>query len=136
MKPLLPLAVLLAVMIAGCSKSDPKPDPYAKYRDVQLKRGMKIADIKQQFGEPDRYLDWWSDTPDDNESSRYGISHPSNKSSDEPSSETPYHVEELGYGAFGAHSQDRGHITKHRLSMWFVDGELYSWMKSTPIDRE
>lgn len=130
MKPLLPLAVLLAVMIAGCSK--PAPDPYAKYREAQLKRGMKLADIKQQFGEPDRYLDWRSDTPDDNESSRYGrsrIPYPQ-------SPKAPYHVEELGYGAFGAHNQQLGHITKHRLSMWFVDGELYSWEKSTPIDRE
>ena len=49
MKPLLPLAVLLAVMIAGCCKSD----PYAKYSDAQLKRGMKIDDIKRRFGEPD-----------------------------------------------------------------------------------
>ena len=101
MKPLLPLAVLLAVMIAGCSKSD----PYAKYRDAQLKRGMKIADIKQQFGEPDSFREWSS-------------------------------VEELNYGAFGAHDQKKGHITKHRLSMTFVDGELEDWKKSTPIDRE
>ncbi len=122
MKPLLPLAVLLAVMIAGCSK----PDPYAKYRDVQLKREMKIADIKQQFGEPDSFDDWWNKDPD---TSRYsGMS--------QRSSEYPNHVQELNYGAFGAHDQKRGHITKHRLSMTFVDGELYEWEKSTPIDRE
>ena len=101
MKPLLPLAVLLAVMFAGCSK----PDPYAKYRDVQLKRGMKIADIKQQFGEPDSFREWSSG-------------------------------EELNYGAFGAHDQKKGHITKHRLSMTFAKGVLVDWEKSAPIERE
>ena len=121
MKPLLPLAVLLAVMIAGCGKSD----PYAKYRDVQLKRGMKIADIKQQFGEPDSFDDWWNKDPDDK--SYY---------SDQQSPEYPHHVQKLNYGAFGAHSQTRGHTTKHRLSMTFVDGELYTWKKSTPIGRD
>ncbi len=125
MKPLLPLAVLLAVMIAGCSKSD----SYAKYRDVQLKRGMKIADIKQQFGEPDSFNDWWN--KDFDSYSSYGDS-----SYRQQSPEHPYHVEELNYGAFGAHDQKRGHITKHRLSMTFVDGELHDWNKSTPIDRE
>ena len=133
MKPLLPLVVLMAVGIAGCSKTEPKPDPYAKYRDAQLTRGMTIANIKQQFGEPDRYLDWWNKTPDDNRSSFYGRSR---IDSYNQSPEAPYHVEELGYGAFGAHSQTKGHITKHRLSMWFVDGALYSWEKSTPVDRE
>ncbi len=122
MKPLLPLAVLLAVMIAGCSKSD----PYAKYRDVQLKRGMKIADIQQQFGEPDSFDEWWNKAPDE---IRY-------YSSSKQSAEHPYHLEELNYGAFGAYDQKIGHITKHRLSMTFVDGELYEWEKSTPIDRE
>ena len=61
MKPLLPLAVLLAVMIAGCGRSDRKSDPIAKYRDAQLKCRMQIADIKQQFGEPDSYEDWWNE---------------------------------------------------------------------------
>ena len=130
MKPLLPLAVLLAVGIAGCSK--PAPDPYAKYRDVQLKRGMRIADIKQEFGQPDGYSDWWNDGPDDNGRSRGG----SRKGSLHKSQEYSHYVEELGYGGFGAHSQKSGHITKHRLSMWFVDGELYSWEKSNPINRE
>ena len=123
MKPLLPLAVLLAVMIAGCSKSD----PYAKYRDAQLKRGMKIADIKQQFGEPDSFAEWWNKTPD-----LYRGFQPSFSS--KQSLEHPYQVEELDYGAFGAHDQKKGHITKYRLSMSFVDGELRNWEKSTPID--
>ena len=122
MKPLLPLAVLLAVLIAGCSK--PTPDPYAKYRDVQLKRGMKIADIKQQFGEPDRYDDYWTNARDDSGYSK------------QRSSKCPNHSETLGYGAFGAHSPKKGHITKHRLSLTCVDGELYTWEKSTPINRE
>lgn len=124
MKPLLPLAVMLAVMFAGCSKSD----PYAQYRDAQLKLGMKIADIKQQFGEPDSFVEWWNKDPDG-----YRVMH-SFKS--KQSLEHPYHVEELNYGAFGAHDQKKGHITLHRLSMTFVDGELYKWKKSTPIDRE
>lgn len=112
MKPLLPIAVLLAVMFAGCSKSD----PYAQYRDAQLKRGMKIADIKQQFGEPDSFREW--------------------DSSSTQSAVHPYHREELNYGAFGTHDQKKGHVTKYRLSMTFVDGELEDWKKSTPIDRE
>ena len=122
MKPLLPLAVLLAVMFAGCSKSD----PYAQYRDAQLKLGMKIADIKQQFGEPDSFDEWWNKEPD-------GSRWYSSKNQHFPES---HHVQELNFGAFGAHDQKKGHITKHRLSMTFVDGELYNWEKSTPIDKE
>ena len=131
MKPLLPLAVLLAVVIAGCSK--PAPDPYAKYREAQLTRGMKIADIKQQFGEPDSYRDWWNKDPDDNQSYSRD-NRPLRRYQRSP--EYPHHIEELGYGAFGAHSQTKGHITKHRLSMTFVDGKLYTWEKSTPTDRD
>ena len=127
MKPLLPLAVLLAVMFAGCSKSD----PYAQYRDAQLKRGMKIADIKQQFGEPDSFREWDS-------SSTQSAVHPyqPHDSSITFAPATTKRHEELNYGAFGAHDQKRGHVTKHRLSMTFVDGELYTWEKSTPIDGE
>ena len=132
MKTLLPLAVLLAFTIAGCSKTepkpDPKPDPYAKYRGAQVTVGMKIADIKQQFGEPDSFDDWWNKDPNGEE--HYGWDY------SQESPERPHHVEKLNYGAFGAHSQTRGHITKHRLSMTFVDGKLYSWEKSTPVDRE
>ena len=132
MKPLLPLAVLLAVAIAGCSKSAPEPDPYAKYRDAQLTVGMKIADIKQQFGQPDMYESGWSG------------SRGSSISSDVPSKELyggtvldyPYRIENLGYGAFGVSGGYGGHTTKHHLSMTFVDGELYKWEKSTPGDRE
>ena len=132
MKPLLPLAVLLAVMFAGCSKSD----PYAQYRDAQLKRGMKIADIKQQFGEPDSFREWWNKTPDLS-NGFHDLSRGFQPSfSSKQSLEHPYHVEELDYGAFGAHDQKKGHITKYRLSMSFVDGELHNWEKSTPIDRE
>ena len=131
MKPLLPLAVLLAVAIAGCSKSDPKPDPYAKYRDAQLTVGMKIANIKQQSGEPDMYESGWSH------------SRGSRISSDTPTKELyggtvinyPYRIENLGYGAFGV-DRMRDHTTKYRLSMTFVDGESYKWEKSTPGDRE
>jgi hypothetical protein len=131
MKPLPLLAVLLAVMIAGCSKSD----PYAKYRDVQLKRGMKIADIKQQFGEPDRFDEWWNKYPSVTKFIDPKNSYLPNHSNQQ-SPEYPHHVQELNFGAFGAHDQKKGHITKHRLSMTFVDGELYEWEKSTPIDRE
>ena len=131
MKPLLPLAVLLAVGIAGCSKSD----PYAKYREAQLKRGMKIADIKQQFGEPDSFENWWNE--DATNSRRYVDFTSDDVSwSHQESPKFPYHVEVLDYGAFGAHNQTKGHITKHRLSMAFVDGELYTWEKSTPSNRE
>jgi hypothetical protein len=136
MKPLLPLAVLLAVGIGGCSKSDPKPDPkpdlYAKYRDVQLTVGMKIADIKQQFGEPDMYESGWSH------------SRGSYISSDVPSKELyggivldcPYRIENLGYRAFGVNRMYGDPATKYYLSMTFVDGELYKWEKSTPGDKE
>lgn len=121
MRSLLPLAVLLSVMIAGCSKSD----PYAKYRDVQLKRGMKIADIKQQFGELDSFDDFWFEP---------GV--PLDYRSSEQSPEHTKHYQDLNYGAFGAHDQKKGHITKHRLSMTFVDGELRNWNKSTPVGSE
>ena len=129
MKPLLPLAVLLAVMIAGCGKTEPKPDPYAKYRDVQLKRGMGIGYIKQVFGEPDTFDEWWSETPDDDRTYARTFSR-------RRDSEHPHHVEELNYGAFGAHSQKSGHITRHRLKMTFVNDRLCTWYKSTPGDRE
>ena len=83
MKPLLPLAASLAVTIAGCSK----PAPYAKYRDVQLKRGMKIADIKQRFGEPDSFDEWWSKNLDvDKHYEEYA---------DQQSPTYPRHVQEL-----------------------------------------
>ena len=132
MKPLLPLAVLLAVGIAGCSKSDPKPDPkpdaYAKFRDAQLTVGMKIADIKKQFGQPDMYESGWSN------------SRGSHISSDAPSKELyggtildySYRIENLGYGAYRATE----YSTEHHLSMTFVDGELYEWEKSPEGDRE
>lgn len=116
------LAVLMVVGIAGCSKSD----PYAKYRDAQLKQGMTIAEIKQQFGEPDSFGDYWRDGLDETR----GFSSPN------PGPEYPYHFEVLNYGAFGAHHQKLGHITKHRLSLTFVNGELREWSKSTPIDGE
>lgn len=132
MKPLLPLAVLLAVAIAGCSKSDPN----AKYRDAQLKRGIKIADIKEQFGEPDMYDDWWNKDPDNVKSTNYDYDESYSEWSLQQSPENPHHVEELNYGAFGTHSPKKGHITKHRLSVTFVDGELYTWEKSTPSNRE
>ena len=121
MKLLPPLAVLLAVGIAGCSKSD----PFAKYRDVQLTVGMKLADIKQQFGEPDSFDECWNEDPEP----RFFSGHPRQESPG-----YPYHIQELNYGAFGAHDQKTGHITKHRLSMTFVDGKLCDWEKSTPID--
>lgn len=100
MKLLPLLAVLLSVGIAGCS------DPHAKYRDAQLTVGMTIAEIKQQFGEPDSFI-----APDGNE-------------------------QMLRYGAFGAHDQKRGHVTRYRLSLTFVDGKLIDWDKSTPINGE
>jgi len=140
----LPLAVLLAVMFAGCSKSA----PYAQYRDAELKSGMKIADIKQQFGEPDSFVEWWNKDPDGSRFMSY---------SSKQSVEYPHHVEELNYEAFGAHDQKKGRITSDAdrdnlanyvfgahdqkkghitLSITFVDGELYGWKKSTVIDME
>ena len=136
MKQILPLGAVLVVGIAigipigipigiaVCSKSD--PDPYAKYRDVQLKRGMKIADLKQQFGEPDRFEEYWIDDLD-----LVGY-----RQSRQQSPAYPYHVQQLNYGLFGAHSQESGHVTHYRLYMTFVDGELYNWNKSAPVGRD
>ena len=118
---MLPL-VLFVVGVAGCS-------PYAKYRDVQLTVGMNVADIKQHFGEPDSYNDRWNKYPQ--ASVDYGSDH-----SNKQSSEHTHHVEELGYGPFGAHSQKVGHVTKYRLSMTFVDGRLQKWVKSAPSNSE
>ena len=130
MKRLLPLAVLLAVVIAGCGKTEPKtepkPDPYAKYRDVKLMRGMKIANIKQKLGEPDAFDESWVETPGDY--SYHGVRR--------RNLEHPHHRLHIRYGAFGAHSQERGHYTMHRLRMIFVDGKLYMWYKSTPLNRD
>ena len=116
MKRMLPLGAVLvvgiAIGIAVCSKSD--PDPYAKYRDVQLKRGMKIADLKQQFGEPDSF----------DESGIYRLDH--------ESQEYQRYAITLKYGAFGAHHQKVVHVTRYRLEMTFADGKLRTWSKSTP----
>lgn len=101
MRYAVPLAVLLAVGIVGC-----KSDPYAKYRDAQLRTGMTIDEIKEQFGEPDCYR------PEDNGRSV------------------------LNYGAFGAHHQSIGHVTRYRLSLTFWNGKLRDWEKSTPVGRE
>lgn len=131
MKPLLRLPVLLAVGMAGCSETEPKPDPYAKYRDAQLTVGMKIADIKQQFGQPDMYESGWSHSRGSNISSDV----PSKKLYGGTVLDYPYRIENLGYGAFGVY-RFGDHTTKHRISMTFVDGELYKWEKSTPGHRE
>jgi len=104
MKPL--LALLLAVVIAGCVK----PDPYAKYRDAQLKRGMTIADIKMLLGEPDNYED---------SNSKYANGQ-------------PCFIEILKYGAFGTQSHQY-FVTYHRLEMTFHNSALYEWRKSTPV---
>jgi hypothetical protein len=115
MNRILLLVVLLVAGVAGC-------DSNAKYRDAQLKRGVKIADIKQQFGEPDSYDDWWDKFPYDSQIS-WGR---------KQSPEYPHHIEKLKYGAFGAHNQRTGHVTQYRLSMTFVNDELYTWEKSAP----
>lgn len=128
MKPLLPFAVLLAVGIAGCSK----PDPYAKFRDIKLERGITISDVKQQLGEPDNYEDWWDDRP----SLTCSSSRKDYGASPKQGEEHPYHAQKLGYGCFGAHDQKKGHITKHRLTLVFVDGELTCWERSTPVGRD
>ena len=44
-------AAAMLVVLCGCGRSDPG----AKYTDAQLKVGMTIDEIKQQFGEPDSY---------------------------------------------------------------------------------
>ncbi len=134
MKPLLPFAILLVAGIAGCGKSATPPDPYAKYRDIKLERGIPIANVKQQLGEPDNYEDWWNESPTvwsplASRSSALGAS-------TEQDASHPYHAQKLGYGCFGAHDQKKGHITKHRLTLVFVDGELACWERSTPVGRE
>lgn len=123
MKPLLLLVVFIAVTLTGCKKSE-RVDPYAKYRDAQLKRGMTIDTIKQQFGEPDKFQEHWSEEPDGSSSSK------------QASPKYPYHVQSLNYGAFGTHNPRIGHHTNYRLSTTFVDGELYDWYKSTPVGSE
>ena len=44
--------------------------------------------------------------------------------------EYKFHYQSLNYGAFGAHNQKTGHITKYRLMLQFLDGKLIDWKKS------
>lgn len=96
-------------------------DPYAKYRDVQLVRGMWIDDIKAQLGEPDVGWDYWTDSPG-------GRSGPEQRDLLHP-----HYGQQLKYGAFGARDDDGGDTTRHRLSLTFTDGKLISWGKSKPV---
>jgi hypothetical protein len=94
----------------------------AKYRDAQLQIGMTIYEVKKNFGEPDSYEQCWS---------KYDSTGSTGSSTEDP--KYPFHIEELEYGAFGAHSQRSGHVTKYRLTMSLVDGQLREWSKSAPI---
>ena len=130
MKPLLALplfaVLLLALLLAAVIAGSGKADPYAKYRDIQLKRGMTVFSIKLLLGEPDNYDDGWSN-------------HPSTRFPGEVFYDyTPgkHYIQDLNYGGFGAFSQHTGHVTKYRLSLRFMNGLLYLWEKSTPIGKE
>lgn len=88
---------------------------------------MTIESIKGKFGEPDSYEEFYCRNPNGKVS--YGTDHSDTKDADRK-----YHVEYFRYGAFGAHSQKAGHVTKYRLCLTFVDGKLVSWSKSAPSD--
>src|SRR5687768_2747703 len=105
------LTIAACACLGGCAAS---ADPNAKYRDVQLTVGLPMSDIKTQFGEPDSYREYWNERPVID----------TFRSRDERSAEHRHHVEILGYGPFGAHRQTVGHITKYRLNLSFIDGQL------------
>lgn len=105
-----------------------KVDPFTKYRDIQLTKGERIDSIKAELGEPDAYSEYWVERAN---------SIPGNRltSYDGVQTERFQHLyQELSYGAFGAHNQVRGHMTKHRLTLHFSDGKLFNWTKSAPIE--
>jgi major membrane immunogen (membrane-anchored lipoprotein) len=95
-----PVAAAMLVLLCGCGRSD----PYAKYTNAQLKVGMTIEQIEQQFGEPDFYK------PDDHDVSlSYG----------------PFSVYIQG-ASVGRE------VTRYRLNLDFRDGKLVSWNKNVP----
>lgn len=93
-------ALAMLVVLCGCGMHD----SYAKYTNVQLKVGMSIDEIKQQFGEPDSY-----NAGADDVSLGYG----------------PFGVY-IQRGGFS------GEITRYRLDLKFQNGRLVSWQKNVP----
>lgn len=123
MKSILPILAVLIVL--GCGPEPQAPDdPNAKYRDAPLTVGMSIEEIKLNLGEPDRYSSRWAKFPDPSTPFWSGYKQQGYE----------HHIEELGYGPFGAYSQKVGHTTKYRLDMTFLDGKLSTWSKSAPPD--
>ena len=123
------ITLLGAFMVLGCAKTDIN----AKYRDAQLVVGLTVEEIDSRFGEPDSFSDYWN-----SDGSRYFVSDtevgPASAYSKDNIKTHTHHIQHLRYGAFGAHDQQRGHVTKHRLSLFFVNGKLTDWEKSTPVE--
>ena len=97
--------LLIVLFIFGCGgdNEDPNDDPYAKYRDAQLRQKMTIVEIKKEFGEPDSYRNYW-------DNARYGYR------ADKRDKNHERHVETLKYGAFDVHYEKIGNVTGHCLS--------------------
>jgi len=121
------VALLFVASLSSCSKKKEVVDPNAKFHDAQLRVGMPISEIKKQFGEPDKFEEFWSDGPGST-NKYFGTSRPSQK--------FPYHVEKLGYGPFGAHNQKVGYVTRYRMQLTFFESKLTEWEKAVPIDEK
>ena len=80
----------------------PTPYEYKIYDDTKLRFGMTKAEIVEIFGEPDDYYNLPA-----NEFARYW-------------GESTSHRFVYQYAPFGAHDQQRGHVTKYRLSVCFM----------------
>ncbi|MEX2287716.1 MAG: hypothetical protein WD648_11545 [Planctomycetaceae bacterium] len=119
--------LLLGILI-GCNAATDTDTRIAKYRDAKLSEGLSLQSVKKEIGEPDTYSDYWIRPG--------GRVKYTTDFDDFKTSVYTSHVESLGYGPFGAHNQKTGHVTKHRLSLTFVDGKLHEWERSAPIDNQ
>ncbi len=100
--------MFLALLIAGCGEDEePPPDRYVQYRDIGLKKGMVFAQITKQLGEPDRHTTTREGDPQ--------IRH-----------------DHVSYGPFNEHDSEGRLIKMFRLRMWFNNGRLVRWTRTTP----
>jgi len=112
------LLLLVVLMIAGCIEP---VDPNAKIREFKPKQGMTVAQVKKALGRPDMSVGNHHYTADgawiSKSDSRYL---------------TPGRYRALGYGTFATHSTDGKSIPRFRLKLYFYNGELEKWIRTTP----
>lgn len=94
------------------------PDPIGEFRPS---KGMSMAGVKQELGQPDRYHSAYSD----NTGSSWVSSTRTQK--------CPYLVEELGYGPAGETRFGPGNRyrkPRYRLELHFLEGRLDKWERN------